>query len=599
MSNEKQNPLWYLFAKNWQYSQGYHKKIVSYWVLFIIAQCINLFMNPLVCAKIVQVISTEGINSTSIKTLVLLSGLLVLRSILFWVLHMPARILELMNAFRVRTNYRKFLLKGVMTMPLKWHAGHHSGDTIDRIEKGATALYAFSEDSFNNIHCFVQIIGSYIMLMYFSWIAACIALPMFVLSIWITMRFDRILIPQYKKLNRSENLISESVFDAISNISTVIILRVEKFVFNSIAHKLETPFELFTENVKRNEAKWFLTSVCCNIMIALALCVYFFQHLGAGPGALSGSVYLLMRYLDEIGELFFKFAGSYSNIIKRRTRVGNAEELSADFIPGSFVNHVLPKDWKKLDIRNLTFSYFGLEEEGTHLNNVSFFAHHGERIALVGETGSGKSTFLKVMGNFYGPRSLGLSVDGQEIPNGFEGISRAITLIQQSPEIFSKTIWENITMGAEYGLDFVLKFTHMACFTDVVMGLPKKFDSSIREKGVNLSGGQQQRLALSRGLLACHDKDIVLLDEPTSSLDTITEITVYQNIFREFKGKTIVSTIHQLHLLPLFDRVCVFDRGEIIATGTLAELLSSCHKFVSLWEAMQKASVGDSVAVGM
>jgi ABC-type bacteriocin/lantibiotic exporter with double-glycine peptidase domain len=153
-------------------------------------------------------------------------------------------------------------------------------------------------------------------------------------------------------------------------------------------------------------------------------------------------------------------------------------------------------------------------------------------------------------------------------------------------------------MGAEHELDFVLRFTDMACFTSVVESLPKKFDSSIQEKGVNLSGGQQQRLALSRGLLACHDKDIILLDEPTSSLDTITEISVYQNIFKGFSGKTIISTIHQLHLLPLFDRVCVFDKGQIIASGTLQELLSSCPKFVSLWEAMQRAAAGNTTVAG-
>ena len=105
-----------------------------------------------------------------------------------------------------------------------------------------------------------------------------------------------------------------------------------------------------------------------------------------------------------------------------------------------------------------------------------------------------------------------------------------------------------------------------------------------------MSGGQQQGLALSRGLLACHDKDIVLLDEPTSSLDAITEISVYQNIFKEFKDKTVISTTHGLHLLPFFDRICLFDKGRIVASGTLNEMLSFCPQFVSLWEAKNSVS---------
>jgi ABC-type multidrug transport system fused ATPase/permease subunit len=216
-------------------------------------------------------------------------------------------------------------------------------------------------------------------------------------------------------------------------------------------------------------------------------------------------------------------------------------------------------------------------------------------VALIGETGSGKTTFLKIVRDLYHPQESTLMVDGQMVPNGFEGISRAITLVQQNPEIFARTIWENVTMGAEYDKDFVLQFTDMACFTDVVECLPKGFESSIKEKGVNLSGGQQQRLALSRGLLACHDKDIVLLDEPTSSLDTITGIAIYQNIFRGFKEKTIISTVHQLQLLPFFDRICIFDNGQIIAFGTLTELLTSCPKFISLWETMQKTTVRNQI----
>lgn len=188
------------------------------------------------------------------------------------------------------------------------------------------------------------------------------------------------------------------------------------------------------------------------------------------------------------------------------------------------------------------------------------------------------------MRDLYHPKTLELSVDGRPIQDGFGGISRAISLVPQNPEIFATTIMENITLGAEYEHDFVRHFTDIACFTDVAEKLPHGLETSIKEKGVNLSGGQQQRLALSRGLLACHDKDIILLDEPTSSLDTATEMRVYQNIFGAFKGKTIISTIHRLHLLPLFDKIYFFDQGRIAGKGTLQELLSTNAQFQDLWQ---------------
>lgn len=578
------NPLLYLFGKTWHYSVGSRQKVVWYWLMFIIANSITLFCQPLVMAKIMDVIQKQGITATNFGVLLGLLMLTLLIELIFWAIHGPARCIERCNAFKARANYRKHLLKGVMTLPMEWHVDHHSGDTIDKIEKGTNGLFSFSEDSFEVIYGMVQLVISYAILAYFSPPAAYIVVGMILVSAWITMRFDRVMLDQYKELNRAENNISESVFDAISNITTVIILRVERLVFSAIMHKVEKPFDLFRYNQRLNELKWFSTNVCCTMMTIIVLGVYFWQNIGTAQGVLIGSVYLLIKYLEKISELFFKFTSMYSDILQRKARVMNAEELTKDFRTENFMNHVLPQAWQRLEVQNLNFSYHNEGNGDLHLENVSLSLARGERIAFVGESGSGKTTFLKIMRDLYHPRSLQLKVDGQKIPDGFGGISRAIALVPQNPEIFATTILENITLGADYDLNFVRHFTDMACFSDVVEDLPRKFDSSIKEKGVNLSGGQQQRLALARGLLACHDKDVVLLDEPTSSLDTATEMKVYRNIFREFREKTIISSIHRLHLLPLFHRIYVFSDGQIMASGTLSDLLTECSEFQELWQ---------------
>ena len=492
-----------------------------------------------------------------------------------------------------------------MSLPMEWHVDHHSGDTIDKIEKGTGALYSFSEDSFEVIYSGVQLVASYGMLVYFSPSSAYIVVGMTLVMIWITVRFDKVLIGQYKELNHSENNVSESVFDAISNITTVIILRVERLVFRAILHKVEKPFDLFKRNNRLNELKWFYTDFCSNVMTVLVLGAYFWQNMGAEKGVLVGSAYLLISYLRKISNLFFKFTGMYGDILQRKAKVINSEELAEDFRTENFTNHILPKGWRRLNVSGLNFSYHGdlkssdgkVDEGELHLVNVSLTIEHGERIAFVGETGSGKSTLLKVIRDLYHARDLCLSVDGTIIPNGFEGISQAISLVPQNPEIFATTIVDNITLGEEHSMDFIRHFTDMACFTDVAMKLPKQFNTSIKEKGVNLSGGEQQRLALSRGLLACHDKDIILLDEPTSSLDTETGIQVYQNILREFNGKTVISTVHSLHLLTLFDKIYFFNEGIIVGSGTLRELLDTCPVFSGMWQKslLQSSIHGESV----
>ncbi len=583
---EKQrNLLSYLFSKIWRYSEGNRKKVFSCWCMFIVANSISLVFHPLIFAKLINIIQAQGITVANLGTLIGYLSLTLILDVVFWSLHGSARLLERANAFKARVNYRKFLLRGVMTLPLEWHTEHHSGDTIDKIEKGTGALYDFSQESYTIIYAFVQLAVSFTVLTYFSRLAGCVALVMILINIWINTRFDRVLLKQYHELNHAENNVSESVFDAISNISTVIILRVERLVFNAIINKVEKPYGLFVRKNRITEIKWCLTSFLCTIMTIIALTLYCWQNLGAKQGILIGSIYLLINYLEKISELFFKFAGMYNDIVIYRSKIANSEELAEDFRQENFMNHLLPKKWHSLEIKDLNFSYNGDE---LNLENLRVSVGKRERIALVGESGSGKTTLLRVMRDLYHPENLTLLVDGKPVPNGFGDISRAIALVPQDPEIFATTILENITLGAEYDIGLVKHFTDMACFTEVVENLPKKFDSSIKEKGVNLSGGQQQRLALVRGLLACHDKDIILLDEPTSSVDVNNEMRIYENIFREFGEKAIISSVHRLHLLPLFEKIYFFKGGRIIGSGTLSSLVASCPEFGELWQKYNK-----------
>ena len=267
--------------------------------MFVIAELIELFVEPFVWAFLMNTIQQQGITSVNIWKLIALLVLTFVGGVGFWVVHGPARIMERTNAFMVRTNYRRQLLKGILTMPMEWHVEHHSGDTIDKVQRGTNALYDFSGETFEIIYSIVELIGCYIVLVYFSRPAAFLVLGMLLVSGWITTRFDRTLVVQYKELNRAENQVSESIFDAISNITTVIILRVEGLVFNAIMRKAEEPFKLTIRNSRLDEMKWFLTSVCCSATTVVVLGVYFLQHTGTSEGVLIGNVYLLIQYLQQ------------------------------------------------------------------------------------------------------------------------------------------------------------------------------------------------------------------------------------------------------------------------------------------------------------
>lgn len=584
----KNSPIFFLFAKLWQYSVDNRKKVALFVILSVCGQVVWL-LEPIVVAKVLNNIQIQGVTATTLPTLALYLSLFVLIQIGAWAFHGPSRVLEINNAFFVSANYRKYLLEGTMALPAAWHTDHHSGDTIDKIEKGTTALFRFSRETFQVISTVMKFLVSYAVLVYYNIHASYILLSMLVFTVFLILKIDKTLIVQLSELYKKENSIAARIYDVISNITTVIILRIEKLVMKSIWKKIVQPFDLYSKHSKLNEIKWFLVSVCASVTMVLVMLSYFFINVKAGNVILIGTVYLLYEYVSRIVGIFYTFAYMYGDIVEQKTAIMNAEEIAKEFKEKKQIKEIeLASSWKKLEVWNLRFSYHG-KEGSSHLNNIQFSFRNGEKIAFIGESGSGKTTALKIIRGLYEPQRVDCILDGLKLPDGFLSLGSEIALIPQDPEIFATTIKENITVGVTHSLDYIKKFTDMARFTEVANRLPKKFDSSIVEKGVNLSGGEKQRLALSRGLLASVDKEIILLDEPTSSVDSRNERQIYENIFESFKDKVIISSIHRLHLLPLFDTIYLFEKGKIKESGSFNELLKKSKEFQAMWEKYTKS----------
>ena len=231
------------------------------------------------------------------------------------------------------------------------------------------------------------------------------------------------------------------------------------------------------------------------------------------------------------------------------------------------------------------FSYDGTDAK-SNLLGVSLQWQQGERIALIGESGAGKSTFLKVLHGMYDHARGTVQVDGgAPVATSFADLDFKTMLVPQEPEVFSASLRENITLGLDYSDAQLLHAARLSTFDKVLDQLPQGLDAVINEKGVNLSGGQKQRLALTRALLFATDKDVVLLDESTSSVDPHNEALIYENVWRAFADKTVVACIHKLNLLRLFDRIIIFSDGRVIDEGTFEGLLASNANFRAAWKA--------------
>jgi ABC-type multidrug transport system fused ATPase/permease subunit len=253
----------------------------------------------------------------------------------------------------------------------------------------------------------------------------------------------------------------------------------------------------------------------------------------------------------------------------------------------------LPVNWKEIRIKQLNFSHRATYNESympSSLHHLNLRIRRGEKIALIGESGSGKSTLLSILRGLYmAEPGVEVSIDGT--PFEIDSLNESVTLFPQEPEIFENTIAYNITLGLPFPEEEIMQVCESAHFTDVVMQLPEKLASDIREKGVNLSGGQKQRLALARGILAARESEVILLDEPTSSVDPKTEAMIYEKLFTAFADKAIVSSMHRLHLLTQFDYIYVLHQGRIVAEGNFEHLRNTSPAFLELWRHQQETGM--------
>ncbi|MEH2333481.1 ABC transporter ATP-binding protein [Nostoc sp.] len=235
----------------------------------------------------------------------------------------------------------------------------------------------------------------------------------------------------------------------------------------------------------------------------------------------------------------------------------------------------------KIEFRRVNFNY---TEEKKVFNNLSVTIQPGQRIGLVGLSGSGKSTFVNLILRLFDPQSGEIIIDGVDIRDMTQDALHAqISLIPQDPSLFHRTLLENIRYGRLDATDEeVIEASRKAHAHDFIVQSKDGYNSLVGERGVKLSGGQRQRIVIARVILK--DAPILILDEATSSLDSITEKAIQDTLDLAMNGKTVIVVAHRLSTIVHLDRILVFDKGRIIEDGSHAKLLALGGAYYRLWK---------------
>lgn len=575
-----------LLKTSWKYAYGYRKKMILTYVMFVLSNIIWMAA-PYVLSLILNQLQAGGDGM-----MLRVTWLLVLYASLdfwFWLFHGPARVMERTVAFHVVKHFNEDMFDIISKLPLKWHKDHHSGNTISRIRKASDALKDFTNSNFDNIATIVRVFISlgaiFLLLPKFGFLALGIGIAIIIMI----LKFDKFLVATLGEINEKTHIFESTFFDYVTNITTVITLRLEKLAKRETISKIQSIFPIWKKNIRVNEVKWFAMNMGLALMIFIILFTYIYERVSAGETVMVGSLMALYQYTERFSDTFYRLGWQYEQLVWRNTDIKavNVIKKAYEKLSKKFLENFELGDWKQIQIKNLHFKYEDQKHLKHTLHAVNVNLEKGLKIAFVGESGSGKSTLMTLIRGLEEAGRVTVDIDGRRFKS-LKVISDTVTLIPQEPEIFENTIKYNVTAGIHHSAEELTEVCRLARFDSVVSRLPKGLNTDIKEKGVNLSGGEKQRLALARGIFAAKESQIILLDEPTSSVDSRNEIQIYKNLFEVFDDRCIVASVHRLNLLKMFDILYVFEAGKLVEKGDFNTLSQAGGLFEKMWNSYEK-----------
>jgi ATP-binding cassette, subfamily B, bacterial len=586
------NPYFSLLATCWKYARNERGKFLLIYAMLITANVI-FSLNPLLFGWFIGKVQND---SSKVMHYTLIYALCYIGlKFAEWCFHGPARVMERTLAFNLSRHFLQEKYHQVLHLPSNWHQDHHSGATINRVGKAYGALRDFFDRGFTFVYTISKFVFSVAAILYFSPLFGSIAIVLGTLNIWIISRYNKPFIKTLKEVNEREHKVTATLFDTLSNIRTVITLRLENSMEKGLMRKVRLVFRPFRKNALINEWKWFTGEMLITVIYGVVVMGFVYQHWEPGKVFYIAGLVTLLGYVNQFTSVFQNVAGQYTDILQYNTNINAAASISEAYENQHRPEKpaLLPENWRNMEISRLNFTYPGAIDQKyipQSLHNLHMNIERGKKIALIGESGSGKSTLLSVLRGLYTTgKDAEFLVDGKKYL--LDSLNESVTLFPQEPEIFENTISYNITLGLPFSEQDIMRVCEEAQFADVINQMPDGLLTEIREKGVNLSGGQKQRLALARGILAARNSHMILLDEPTSSLDPRTEARIYQKLFKSFSDKAIISSIHRLHLLDQFDYIYILDKGRVVDEGSFEKLINESDIFRAMWNHQQAQAV--------
>ncbi|GAA0740406.1 ABC transporter ATP-binding protein [Gaetbulibacter jejuensis] len=561
----KDNPYISLLSISWKYANKKNKSLfVLVYVMYIITNSI-LASFPLVYGWFVD--SLQYNTQDAIKNVwIYIIGYFSL-VIGFWLFHAPARMIERKLAFEISSSFLENLVEKLTNLDILWHKKNHSASLINRLRKGFLGLRGFFENGFVYFQTIMQLLISSVAMIYFSPLFGSIAIGLGVFAIWVNFKYDKPFIKSLNEFNEEEHKTLAMLTDSLSNIMTVITLRLNKKIMQELDIMLKQMSPSFRQNTIIAIKKWLTANLLSSFTYAFIIVGYLYSNYNSGTDFKIGPLVALIAFITQFTVAFNNVVLNYTNIVQYYADVSTVNMVNDEFdaYKKTFNNYKsAPSNWESIEIQGINYSHVNKKECKIIFENATLDIERNRNMVLVGNSGIGKSTLLSIIKGMYRLDSQPkLLIDSVAYSN-WNTLTELTTLFPQDPEIFENTILFNLTMGIPFETAEIDEACRIACIDEFIESLSEGINTKIVENGNNLSGGQKQRLALARGVLAAKNNSIVLLDEPTSNIDPQTEIKIFKNLFEHWSDKVLICTTHNTEIQNLFKIKLKIENKQIL-----------------------------------
>jgi ATP-binding cassette subfamily B protein len=527
----------------------------------------DLFM-PVFSGHLVDALTRGAADPAARSAAVSAFGAIVVLGLLSMILRLAGLQAIVPFTLRIMSDVARDAFMRVQRFSTDWHANSFAGSTVRKVTRGMWAIDLLNDTILMALlPSLAVLLGSMLLLgLHWSSLGFVIALGALIYVSMTVIFSTRYIAPAARVSNAWDTKVGGTLADALTCNAVV-------KSFSAEARedaRLDRVISRWRRRVKRTWLRYNYTSTAqLTVLLCLRTSVIGGSLLlwmagRASPGDVTyvlTSYYIIHAYLRDIG--------MHINNLQRS--VNDMEELVA--IHDEAIGIADAVDARAIDIKggrivfeDVTFHYGG--HRAPLYDGLSVDIHAGERVGLVGRSGSGKTTFVKLVQRLYDVSGGRIMIDGQDIARATQHSLRGqIAIVHQDPTLFHRSLAENIAYGRPgASMAAIVEAARLANAHEFILHLPKGYGTLVGERGVKLSGGERQRVALARAFLA--DAPVLILDEATSSLDSESEALIQQAMERLMKGRTSIVIAHRLSTVRSLDRILVFDRGEIVEQGT-------------------------------